>query len=36
MFKKLSIRKKLIFGILLGCLVPYVLGGFYIKGTTEE
>jgi diguanylate cyclase (GGDEF)-like protein len=36
MFKKLSIRKKLVFAILLGCLFPYVLGGFYIKGTTEE
>lgn len=36
MFKGLSIRKKLILGILLGCLIPYVIGGFYIKGTTEE
>lgn len=36
MFKKLSIRKKLILGILLGCLIPYVLGGFYIRATTQE
>ena len=36
MFKRLSIRKKLILGILIGCLIPYVIGGFYIKSTTED
>lgn len=36
MFKSLSIRKKLIFSILIGCLIPYVLGGVYIKSTTED
>jgi len=36
MFKRLSIRKKLIFGILLGCLIPYILGGVYIKAVTED
>lgn len=36
MLKKLSIRKKLIFSILIGCLIPYIIGGFYIKSTTEE
>lgn len=36
MFKRLSIRRKLIYGILFGCLIPYILGGFYIKAVTEE
>lgn len=36
MLKKFSIRNKLIISILIGCLVPYVVGGLYIKDKTEE
>lgn len=36
MLRSLSIRKKLILGIILGCLVPYLMGGYYIKTTTEK
>jgi diguanylate cyclase (GGDEF)-like protein len=36
MLKHLSIRKKLIYSILLGSLVPFILGGIYIKTLTEN
>jgi diguanylate cyclase (GGDEF)-like protein len=36
MFSKLSIRKKLIISILLGCLIPFLIGGLLIKSKTEE
>lgn len=36
MLRSLSIRKKLIFGMILGCLVPYFMGGYYIKTATEK
>ncbi|MDF2535875.1 MAG: uncharacterized protein K0R18_2034, partial [Bacillales bacterium] len=35
MVKKFSIRKKLILSILIGCLIPYIVGGLYIKNKTE-
>jgi len=31
-----SIRNKLIFAIFLGCLVPYIIGGVYLKAYTED
>ena len=36
MLKNLSIRKKLIFSMLLICLIPFAFGTLYIKGTTEK
>lgn len=36
MINKLSIRNKLIISILAGCLIPYLIGGLYIKGKTED
>lgn len=36
MFKNLSIKRKLIISILIGCLIPYIVGGFYIKNNTEK
>jgi len=36
MLKKLSIRNKLIIYMLIGCLVPFLIGSFYIKNKTEE
>lgn len=36
MFKRLSIRNKLIASILIGCFIPYLIGGLYIKNRTEE
>lgn len=36
MFKNLSIRSKLILCIVVGCLIPYLISGFYIKNKTEE
>lgn len=36
MFRKLTIRKKLTAGILIGCLIPYLIGGIYIKSRTED
>lgn len=35
MLKKFSIRKKLILGIVIGCLIPYFAGGMYIRNETE-
>ena len=31
-----SIRNKLLFAIFLGCLIPYILGGVYLKSYTED
>lgn len=31
-----SLRNKLILSLLLGCLIPYIIGGFYLKGFIEE
>lgn len=31
-----SIRNKLLFAIFLGCLIPYLLGGVYLKSYTED
>ncbi len=31
-----SIRNKLIFAIFLGCLIPYIIGGVYLKSYTED
>ena len=31
-----SIRRKLIIGIFLGCLVPYFIGGTYLKNFIES
>ncbi len=31
-----SIRNKLIIAIFLGCLIPYIIGGFYLKSYMEE
>lgn len=31
-----SLRSKLILSLLLGCLVPYIFGGIYLKGFIEE
>lgn len=31
-----SIRNKLIFAIFLGCLIPYIIGGIYLKSYTED
>lgn len=36
MLRKFSIRSKLIICILVGCLVPYLIGGLYIKNKTED
>lgn len=36
MFKNLSVRKKLIYSMLLICLIPFSLGILYIKGETEK
>ncbi|MDM8534396.1 EAL domain-containing protein [Clostridiaceae bacterium HSG29] len=36
MFKNLSIKNKFIISIFLGCLIPYILGGLYIKNYTEK
>lgn len=36
MFNKLSIRNKLIISILIGCLLPYIIGGLYITNNTEK
>lgn len=36
MFKKLSIRNKLIVSVMVGCLVPYIIGDFYIKANVEK
>jgi len=36
MFKKLSIRNKLIVSVIVGCLVPYIIGDFYIKANVEK
>ena len=35
MFNKFSIRKKLILSIFIGCLIPYIFGGVYIKNKAE-
>lgn len=31
-----SIRNKLLFAIFLGCLIPYIVGGIYLKSYTED
>ena len=36
MLKSLTIRKKLVLSILIGCLIPYIFGAFYIKSVTED
>lgn len=36
MLEKLSIRKKLIISILLGCLLPYLIGSLYMRDKQEE
>lgn len=36
MFKQGSIRKKMILGVLLSCIIPYIIGGLYIKSITED
>ncbi|MEL7659156.1 MAG: hypothetical protein AAGU75_24965, partial [Bacillota bacterium] len=36
MLKKLSIRQKLIAGILIGCLLPLAIGSFYLRSQTEK
>lgn len=36
MLKKLSIRNKLITSVLIGCFIPYLIGGLYIKDETEK
>ncbi|MDM8534411.1 hypothetical protein QUF55_06895 [Clostridiaceae bacterium HSG29] len=36
MFKNLSIKNKLIIAIFLGCLIPYILGGLYIRAYTKN
>jgi diguanylate cyclase (GGDEF)-like protein len=36
LLKKLSIRNKLISSIIIGCLIPYLISGVYIKDKTEE
>lgn len=36
MFEKFSIRNKLIISIFIGCLIPYLIGGLYIKNKTED
>lgn len=33
---KHSLRNKLIASLLLGCLIPYIIGGFYLKNFIEE
>ncbi|HYE68972.1 MAG TPA: diguanylate cyclase, partial [Anaerovoracaceae bacterium] len=33
---KSSIRNKLLFAIFLGCLIPYIIGGVYLKTYTEN
>lgn len=36
MLKRASIRKKVIFAVLLSCIIPYIIGAIYIKNTTEN
>ncbi|WP_411681934.1 EAL domain-containing protein [Clostridium thailandense] len=36
MFEKFSIRNKLIISIIIGCLIPYLIGCLYVKNKTEE
>ncbi|MGB5823877.1 MAG: EAL domain-containing protein [Proteocatella sp.] len=36
MFKNLSIKNKLIMSVIIGCLVPYIIGDFYIKDNVEK
>ena len=36
MNKHWNLRRKLLFSILLACLIPYLLGFFYIKINTEK
>ena len=33
---KSSIRNKLLFAIFIGCLIPYIIGGIYLKSYTEN
>ncbi|MEA1974248.1 MAG: EAL domain-containing protein [Bacillota bacterium] len=35
-FKRLSVKNKLIVSIFLGCLIPFLIGGIYIKKVTEN
>lgn len=35
MLMKKSLRSKLIFGIMIGCLIPYILGGLYLSRYVE-
>ena len=36
MFKRGSVRNKMLLGVLLSCIIPYIIGGLYIKSATEE
>ena len=36
MLKRSSVRNKMLLGILLSCIIPYIIGGLYLKKTTEE
>lgn len=36
LFKRFTIRKKLILGIMVGFIIPYTIGGLYIKNSTEK
>lgn len=36
MLKRASIRKKMIIAVLLSCVIPYIIGGIFIKNTTEN
>ncbi|MGE5676726.1 MAG: EAL domain-containing protein [Pseudomonadota bacterium] len=36
MLMKKSLRSKLIFGIMIGCLIPYILGGLYLSRYVED
>ena len=36
MTKKRSIRRKLLLSLLIGCMIPYLIGGFYLKSYIEN
>lgn len=36
MTKKRSIRRKLLLSLLIGCMIPYLIGGFYLKRYIEN
>lgn len=36
MLMKKSLRSKLIFGIMIGCLIPYIMGGIYLSRYVEN